>query len=437
MASIHPEMTRIWLSAVAGAALAVACDSTNPPVPLVPRIPSSDVWSGGDLTLVSASFAPPVPLPLVRLGTVTLPVSRVNDSTLTARLPDVNGTLSYSIEMPGFVTFIGSVTVHGFQSSQDGPLLTGFVQAIPGQPWVLGAGDPGLSEVDVRNNTVLRTWPDTVHSPDCTWGVGPSIRPGHYVLFGKAPGGNCTHPWVWQYGAQLVRKDSLFATHVDEWSVAEIGPKGSIAGSDDNLWISSCDVTGCPTGRMYLAYGGSLTGVTIGTTVQRAILHSFSGFLVNATTGDTIRRLQPASNYHLEGAVFSANEDTAFVCGSLQGSHLLMVASATGEVLDSLLVPGALTYDIARDPARPLLYVAAFEGAFAHTRPTLIVVDQGTLTPIATLRAPANEELSLTEWHQFRIVQDPQQHTVYVVATKQVYDLHGFTSKILRFSLLP
>jgi hypothetical protein len=96
-----------------------------------------------------------------------------------------------------------------FRESQDGPFLTGFLQVVPNQPWVLGAGDSGLVEVDVRNNAVLRAWPDTVHSADCTWGVGPSVRPGHYVLFGKTPGGGCSHPWIWHYGPQLTRVDSV------------------------------------------------------------------------------------------------------------------------------------------------------------------------------------------------------------------------------------
>ncbi|MGH9262103.1 MAG: tetratricopeptide repeat protein, partial [Acidimicrobiales bacterium] len=175
-----------------------ACESATSPRPLSARLTASAVWSGGDAILVSPAFAPPAALPRARIDAETLPVRRVDDSTVAARLPDGDGPRVLTVEAPGFLAFTDTVVLHGFRLAADGPLLTGFLQRLPGGPWVLGAGDPGLVEVDVRTGAVRRQWPDTVHSPDCIWGVGPSVRPGHHVLFGKAVGGGCTHPWVWR-----------------------------------------------------------------------------------------------------------------------------------------------------------------------------------------------------------------------------------------------
>ncbi|MGH7538819.1 MAG: hypothetical protein ACREMF_09305 [Gemmatimonadales bacterium] len=425
------------VSATLGVVMLAACESASSPEPLDVRLSVADVWSGGEATLVSAAFAPPSGLPLVRLAGDTLVVRRVDDSTVAAGLPDGNGPYALEVLAPGFAPSTAQVILHGFLSSEDGPVLSGFLQPIPGQPWVLGAGDPGLVEVNVRTGAVLRQWPDTVHSPDCTWGVGPSVRAGHYVLFGKAAGGGCSHPWVWQYGAQLVRLDSLSAAE-DVWAVAEVGPGGAISGADDHLFISHCDSAGC-TNQPYYYLGGSLTGTTIAPVARRAVLHHWNRLVVNAQTGDTLYRLRlPSQGYRIEGAAFSAAEDTVYAVGSegVPESHLVMALSATGTLLDTLALPGVAAMDVARDPTRSWIYVAALEGGnVTLVVPQLIVLEQGTLAPVAVLRAPATAALSLTRWHQFRIV--PAADAVFVVATAQLYDLHGLRAKILRFSLIP
>jgi hypothetical protein len=378
----------------------------------------------------------------MQLGAVDLLVSRLDDSTVLGQLPDGDGQFTLRIGAPGYEPWEATVTLHGFRGSADGPLLSGFLQVVPGHPWVLGAGDPGLVEVDVRANTVLRQWPDTVHSPDCTWGVGSSVRSGHYVLFGKAPGGGCTHPWVWQYGSTLRRVDSLWA-YEDAWTVAEIGPGGNIVGADDHLTISRCDAAGC-TNQPYTQFnlGGSLTGVTIGRGAERAILHHFYRLVVDAQTGDTLYRLPfPQGWYHVEGAAFSRNEDTTYAVAiglaTGSGSHLVMVRSASGALLDSLSLPGVSAFDVARDPNRPWLFVAALEGPFDGAVPQLHILRQGTLATVAVLRTPATESLSLAQWHQFRLVIDPPMEAAYIVATNQTYDAHGPRAKILRFGLVP
>ena len=200
-----------------------------------------------------------------------------------------------------------------------------------------------------------------------------------------------------------------------------------------------CGGTGC-TNQFYNNLGGSLTGITIGRLAQRAILHHFYQLVVHSQAGDTLYRLPfPQGWYHVEGAAFSSGEDTAYVVASglATGSHLVMVRAASGALLGSLTLPAMSAFDIARDPVRPWLFIAALEGPFHDAVPQLLILRQGTLAPVAVLRTPAPESLSLYQWHQFRVVIDPAMDAAYIVATNQVYDAHGARAKIIRFGLVP
>ena len=424
-----------------------ACESASAPQPLEARLTAADAWSGGDATLVSAAFVPPRALPVVRIGAETLAVRRINDSTIGAQLPAGNGPRTLNVAAPGFVSLTAQVTLHGFRSSEIGPILSGSLELIPGSTRVLGAGT-GLVEVDIRTGAVGRTWPETVHSSDCAESVGPSVRPGHYVLWGKdSIGGRCTHPWVWRDSlATLERLDSVYATP-GTWGMAEIGPGGSISGGDDALSISHCGSTGCAQ-QFYFNQGGGLSGVSIAPSANRAVLHHYFGYLVDATTGDTLGRLPfgpPSASpqmwyYHLENATFSANEDTIYAVGNqgFYGSKLVLAASSNGGFIDSLPLPASYAVDVALDPVHPWVYVALLAGTTSTAlNPQLLIFERGTLRPIAVLRAPATEALSITAWHQFRLVPDPLMHAAYVVATVQVRQPGPVHAKILRFDLLP
>ncbi len=424
-----------------------ACDSPSAPRVLEARLAETNVWSGGTTRLISPSFISLSPLPLVRIGTDTLAVSRVNDSTIAAVLPDANGAKTLSVEARGFVPLNLDLTLHGFRGSEVGPYLSGYLERVPNTVHVLGAGQTGLTEVDARTGTVVRSWPETVHSADCVSSVGPSIRAGYYVFWGKdSVGGRCTHPWVWQYVLSgLTRTDSLYGV-AGAWGIAELGPGGSISGGDDALSISQCGGTGC-TQQTYFNQGGGLSGVSIARSANRAFLHHYFGYIVDATTGDTLGRLPlgpggaPATNpwYHVENIAFSPVEDTLYAVGSggLSGSILLVAATSNGALIDSVPLPGLYAGDVVVDGVRPWVYVAVLGGnTFAGGPPQLLVFGRGTLRPIAVLRAPASEVLSPTQWHQFRLVLDPVMHAAYLVATTQVVGFRG-QSKILRFDLLP
>lgn len=403
-----------------------------PPGPLASvRLTATDLWSGGDITVVSASFKALATLPSVLVAGAARPVRRIDDSTIAAQLPDTDAVMSVQVDADNYTEFQSSVTVHGFQQVRDGPLLSGFIQWIPGTTLVLGAGDVGLVEVDVRFNNVVRSWPDTVHSVDCVSGVGPSVRPGYYVLWGKTPAGVCSHPWVWQYGPTVVRTDSI-ANREGNWTVAEIGPGGVIQSGNAPFTMSHCDGITCVDFSYPL---GQVTGVSISTTSRRAVLHNSTSMVVNASTGDTLYRLpftQPGQ-IRVEDAAFSPAGDTIYAVGTAFAAGtgaLSMVNVATGALLAGLTLP-VQVHGVARDPIRPWIYVVGQNG---RGEAQLLVLSSRTLGTLATLRGPA-QPAPYGVFDRVRIVPDPRGTGVFVVATVQGTGIHGVSSRILSFGV--
>lgn len=396
-----------------------------PPGPFVDvRLAATDLWSGGEVTVISSSFKAMAALPTVQVGGAAGTVRRVDDSTIAAQLSDTDGVFALHVSADSFQAFDATITVHGFQQIRSGPLMSGGVQAIPGQPLILGAGDVGLVELNLRTNAVTRTWPDTVHARGCIQGVGPSVRPGHYVFFGKDLSGTCTHPYVWQYGAPMVRKDSIPGRAASDWTIAEVGPGGSLRGAGQNLFISHC-LAGVCTEFSYINAAANLYGVVMGTVARRAVLLNLRGSpVVDAMTGDTLYSLPFAHATRVGGAVFSPAEDTLYVVGDTSGiggnnpkPALVMVGAATGIVYRTASFSGGYAVGIGQDALRPWLYVIT-QTPFAS--PQLVVLDRRSLATIATLRAPASLMISRSgPALSFAVVPDPGGTKLFVVVTPQ------------------
>ena len=261
--------------------------------------------------------------------------------------------------------------------------------------------------------------------------VGPSVIPGRFVFFGtSAAGGTCATAATWTYGAVPTRTAPLAGAAAGVWTIAEIGPGGVISGSNNSLTISHCTAGICTTGfPLCLSCAGSLTGVTIGTIAQRAVLHSFNHLVVNTQTGDTLFRLPFPANIHVEGAAFSPNEDTMYFAG---GDSVIMAASASGTVFRTLTLSGVQVVGVGRDELRPWIYLAALG---AGSVPQLIILERGSLATIAVLRAPSSVTLPTVNWQQFRVVADPLGTRVYVVATVQALGVHTSVSRILSYEV--
>ena len=187
------------------------------PEPLPFALGSADVWSGGEVTILSAAFAQSAPLPAVLLDADTLSVRRSDDTTLIATLPDLPGPHTIRVASPVVLPVAATLTLRGFVAWRAGPLFSG--RTAPGvtPTTVFGNGPNSLRRWDVSSDAVL-DYPDTVHAVACTRGVGSGPSPGQLVL----NTGTCfgTRWMLWQVDPQLVWLDSAASTSSDRWVIA-------------------------------------------------------------------------------------------------------------------------------------------------------------------------------------------------------------------------
>lgn len=401
------------------------------------RLASSDLWSGGDVTVISSSFKSLATLPAMQVAGVARTVRRINDSTIAAQLPDTDATVPVKVVADSFASFETSATVHGFQQMRVGPVMPGVVQALPGQAAVIGAGAVGLIEVNLRSNTIQRQFPDTVHSIDCMRGVGQSVVPGHFVLYGKTAAGGgveaCTSVTSWLYGTTPARTNSLlFVGGPAVWTAAEIGRGGSISGSSNVFDLERCGLGVCPPSNVDCQSCRNLTGVTIGALAQRAVTHTTGHMVFNTATGDSVFRFPFPNGGHLDGAVFSPAEDTVYAIGA---GTVIMAKSADGTVYRSVTVSNdAPVTGIGRDDQSAWIYVLSIWGT--NRPPQLTVLDRATLATVAVVRAPASAILQeLDGWDTIRFVRDPAANRLFVVVTEADPPSHTQTSRILSYGV--
>ena len=428
-----------WLSVLA---LLIACSHPPqgsddvPPGPLASvRIPDKDLWSGGEVTVISSSFKQSANLPTVQVAGGLRQVRRVNDSTIAAQLPDTNAILPVRVLADSFIPFDDSITVHGFQAASDGPVMAGFLQVLPGSFSVIGAGAVGLIEVNLRTNTISRQFPDSVHSSWCVGGIGSSSRQGDYVFRGRNANGTCGSPRVWQYGSTPVVVDSVVGLDPTSpvTSVGELGVGGGFFATQNFLHVKPPGLPG-----FGITFTHSVFGSTLLPSKRKLFLHSASGGeVLNADTGDSLYNITAPSlpTNSLTGVAFSVSEDTVYAAeGVFSGTGgVVMAATATGGLLRSVVFPDLNVGGIARDPAYGWLYVLAFD---SRDVPRILVLRESSLIQVAALVAPATTSLSMTRYQQFRVVPDPASGRVFVVATFQ--DQGSATqsvSKILSFGI--
>lgn len=413
-------------TAVVVVCASVAC--SHPPQAADPVLPgplagihlaTNDLWSGGEVTIISSSFKSLTALPTVQIGGVTAAARRVDDSTIAAQLPDADAVLAVHMAVDSFLPFDTSISVHGFQQMRIGPIMPGIVQALPGQASVIGAGAVGLIELDLRNNVIVRQFPDSVHSIDCARAVGQSVQPGHFVFYGRTGPGSPPEACgrgasSWQYGTTPVRTGVLNVPP-GVWGLAEIGSGGWIYGvNSPQVMVNPCGSPGCGLPTYTCACGEYVTGITIGALAHRAVVQSFASMVINSQTGDSVYRLPFAPNTYVSGAVFSAVEDTMYVLGN---HTVMMVNSANGTVYRTVDVPNPFgTSGIGRDDRHPWIYMLSIRPS--TKAPDLTVLDARTLATVAIVRAPASAVLQANDgWDAVRFVRDPGTNRLFAVVT--------------------
>jgi hypothetical protein len=422
--------------------VALACQAPveGPPVYRLALV-ETEVWSGGELRVVSPGFAPPNQgLPGVFLGDTALPVRRLDDTTVAARLPLVTGTFPVSATAWGGTFPLGQVTLHGFLDARDGPYMSGHAYALPGgAPRVIANGDSGAVVVDLRYHSIVLSIPDSIHSPDCVNSLGPTPRVGRFAFMGRGSGGGCGNPKVWDVLPQLLLVDS-FAISWNQWyTLGQPADRRWIFNRNNTNLFVTCDTAPCA--RTYFGSADGPDGTTVSPRGDRFIwLPAARVTVYDALTLDTAFSLGQFGSAW--GSAFSFEGDTLIVAtGDSAGRPLIVgLRASDGMVLrvlalDSLALPGVAGITpgpVALDPLNPWLYVALelrlVDGA---RRTALLVAHRGSWSVLGVLPTPLP---TITLFTAPTVVPSPLEGLVYVVSLAHGYNLHGLRADVLRFT---
>ncbi len=379
----------LW-SACALAVGAAACnDVPQAPPEVVVLLANPIAWPGGDLIITAGALRGGAALPVVSLDQIALAVTRLDDSTVAARLPDTTGTFTAHVRLGGAHRF-GPVRIAGYAGQTTARSTAGWPLPLePGHPVFVTLAESTLVLLDTRTGAASDL--PVPHSADCAISPGPSFRSGAVVAAGEV-GNTCQRPLAWTLGAAPAPADSApsVSTGANLW--AELAP---------GTWLKTAHH------YLYLYQGGTMALEERIESAERAVLAPDGSVAIPlAASTETlvpVLDVAPATvRFRLplqssDGAAFSPTGDTLFVTGvasytaSPVTSHLLAVSAASGSVLlDSAIGWGGYS-DLVLDPEAPWLYVLAYDawdGDHTYFGPVVHVFDRRTLRELAVLRPP-------------------------------------------------
>lgn len=440
--------------------LAVVAECTDlpsttrlPGPPAAFRLGAVDVWSGGAISIFSGTTLPSA-LPTVTVGGQAVAVTRVNDTTLTAAVPQGVGTIPVVVAGAQY-TLKAGVTLHGFDAMGTLFGLWGVLAQLPGVPAaVIGNGATGVVTADLHTGTVTM-YPDSMHSSSCGWGPGVTSDSAQFIL--QVPNG--ASPCVNSRWRMTPSRMHLEATpsfsavqSEDHRLIAELAPRRWLVSEQYDLTLWVCD-TGCVNTYAGNAPNaptvpGRIDGVHLSPRGDRVGVDDYSN---EGATGIPVIDAQTARVAYWkptmawsEGAAFSSHGDTLFIAGgdSATGGQtwMFVLRAGDGAVLDSVPLavrPG----DVALDPEGRWIYVSgvsdAYHVSYWSVAASLEVIDRATMAPV-TVMLSDSIQVSTDVWDKHRIVLDPADHQVFVVTTDiyLVPDMRpsNATARVFRFS---
>ena len=388
-ASIRRTVAR---RAVSACGILVACSpmpSDVLPDTVEVRVINPIAWPAGRLVVVSQAFVGRTDLPEVRLDTLRLVVTRVDDSTVSTVLPDTSGNFALRLLYRGRQR-VGSVTLVGFAGHTETIALTGWPHhEAPGSPIVIAATESSLVRLDLRTGAAADL--GIGHSGSCAISPGPSFRDS--VIVAQAiVGTTCEVPKAWRFAptVALVDSDPLLTIPADRlW--AELAPSTWLRTAHHDLTIYK---DGPVTLFERLEEG------------ERVILSPDRSRAVVLTTNalNQVPVLLPASGtiafrlplLSTEAVAFTPGGDTVLAAGYTafsigQPERLIAVSATTGAVLMQRDDALPQLWDLVLDSDAPWVYGVAVEPADTsgpYLQPVIWVFDRHTLQPLGRIRPP-------------------------------------------------
>jgi len=407
--------------------------------PLEARVLSVHVWSGGTAHIRIASLPVGPPLPMAMVGVEIVQTTLEDDSTLAVPIPDTMGTLELRLEG---AAPLPSLVVHGFEGYQESVPVDGYIHQWPavGFPTAVALNSGHVARIDFRLGTAS-TFPLAGPSltTDCLAAPTPSADDPAVVLTASvSQSGACNRLYAW---------DTRTGVSVDSgpvpwyyWPTIRLGPGKWLVSYKSYLVLFSLTAN-----DTFLA-GANIpcnkpTGFRISPNLRRVVPVACTPVsgptpIFDVPSGAIVAHAPGAA----ASAAFSTTGDTLFVSvPNGIGSTLYAVASDDATVLATASI-AANVQAIDVDASGRWLFAAAQD----DTVPVVYVLDQQTLTPLATLRRPAATQIPSGE-HRFnfmywQILTSQSASELYLVFGGGVHPNTGVADTPTyryRFSLVP
>lgn len=354
------------------------------------RVLNPVAWPAGRLLIESSAFLGRTDIPEVRLDALPLLVARVDDSTMSADLPDTSGDFALRLLYRGRQR-AGIVTLVGFAGRTETVALTGWAHPeTPGAPIVIAAAESSLVRLDLRAGSVNDL--AIPHSATCAISPGPSYRDS-LVLAQVRLGTTCDSPRAWRVepSTALVDSFALFPYPAD------------------NLWAELAPGTLLRTAHHYLTiYKDGLATLLEQLEGGERVILSPDGLRAVVLTTNApyqVPVLLPASGtiafrlplLSTEAVAFTPDGDTIFAAGFTafsigQPLRLLAVSATNGTVFLQRDVPLSPLWDLVLDSDAPWVYGVSLEDVSTsgpYMQPVIQVFDRHTLQPLGRIRPPA------------------------------------------------
>ncbi len=362
--------------------LAVACsDSTSSDHPAEYGVSPAVQWSGGSVTAHSIAFHGAA-VPVVYGGGISLTVTRLDDTTVTIRLPvGPSGNLVLTRDAAGHDT-VGVVQLIGVSHSRNVPGMLGYEPLVPeGAPSVVfvaeSAGSPsGLSFLDPSTDQV--TYVRGLGPSLSSFGIQPSFQQNRFVLRDSV--GSLA---VYRLFPSVAQIDTSAVHNPVARHVVQLGDSAWLATFSNILQSSS------PTGQFFfqgltndpIRLVFSADGTRLAMSLASSNLHAP---VMNTQTGDTAYTMPIGRPW---GVAFDPHADRLYVSAStLQGDSLIAVRGSDGLRLGAVAIPAGYSgYMLAADGKADRLYqVAESSGTMAvlvYEGTSLVQVGQMTCSP--------------------------------------------------------
>lgn len=428
---------------VVSSLVATACsDPAEPPLPGFSVSPATQ-WSGGGVTVRSSYFSNRTQAPIIVADGDTLPLTAVDDSTVTTLVPQgPSGPVVFALARGTRTDSLGTVARVGYSGSRtvNFPTLDGLLVAADsaGAPEVFGAISTTLTGYRAQVAR-LKVVPGVsqlldLRQPDkMEYGMAPSITPGVFAvrdstdtlrmarLVDDVPTVTGTVPWV---GTGTSRQVSLLSTGI--WLLTFSHFTRTRTEADSSIIV---EVASESPYRVFLSPRGDRTTLaTVVTGVEGGIP------VFDNATGTVAYRL---SFRDIRAAAFSPDGATMYVAGGQQYSpdSLLAVDAASGTVqVPRLRLPlGLYAMGLAYRPTGDQLLVGATDTYHpgAPTNLYLLVYRASTLELIGTLPSPfeCGELMQGERCHSGVVTLDDAHDTAYIVVA-------GSPNTIVAFDLV-